>query len=358
MELVTVRGVDGRYWSTSEKDSAAAKLLELVRVDDGLVALRAPGTDALLSDAKYRLEGDRLLHAADGTAAGSVEEQSALLEAMRRQQNCCGTGAHEHEANDDDTPRPEWNDEQHRSVLNVAVNKLASLAGKEKIGPAAKRVHELCTSGNGFRQAIFDGLYRADYADEYTGTFLGARAYYLHFYDPDTNGHYMPNVPGLTKGDGKTSFAGRFGDAISFIPEKNPKEAGFQLGLALHYLTDLSQPMHAANFPNLWVGTVPDPWEWRHSNFETYADDKKIPEQWWDGEYDPAAWGKTPEEVIVAVARKGKRLWTKGLKAHVDARRPDGKFGAEVDPSIVEAVRLGYEATIMALIYFGQQARR
>ena len=98
-------------------------------------------------------------------------------------------------------------------------------------------------------------------------------------------------------------------------------------GLALHYLTDLSQPMHAANFPNLWVDTAPNPLEWRHSNFETDADDKKIAEAWWDGDYDPSKWGSSPEEVIVKVARKGKWIWTKELKAHVDRKGANGKFG-------------------------------
>jgi hypothetical protein len=116
--------------------------------------------------------------------------------------------------------------------------------------------------------------------------------------------------------------------------------------------------MHAANFPNLWVGMIPSPLEWRHSNFENYADNKKIPQASWDGEYDPSKWGKNPEEVIVSVARKAKNVWATELKPQVDRKSPHEKFGPEVDPVIARAVRLGYEVTVMALIYFGQQARR
>lgn len=363
MELVTIRGLDGRYWSfdgngaivTGGDAAAANKLFELVPLDgSGLVALRPPGVDTYVSESfcvDVDSAGRRSLLGAE------VESQSALFEAMQKQKNCCGTDGHEHPEEAVD-PNLEWNDEQHRSVLTTSINHLVQLYNADPIGPAARRVHELCTNGGPFRQALYDGLWKADYEDDYTGLFAGVRAYYLHFYDPDTNGHFMPNVPFLKKGNARTCFVDRFNDATRITPERNPKEAGFQLGLALHYLTDLSQPMHAANFPNLWAQTLPNPNEWRHSNFETYADNRKIEEAWWEGDYDPKKWGSSPEEVIVAVARKGKRIWTKQLKAHVEPMGGNEKFGSAVDPVIVEAVRLGYEATIMALVYFGQQARR
>lgn len=403
MELVTIRGISGRHWSFGESSivadagaAAATKLFEVVRLSEGnRIALRPPGVNAFLSArgderalvagaesagsgetfvVERDAEGREWLRTTDGTTVGVdahgrvvaggaaepvvFELQTAMVEAMEKQQNCCGTHDHHEEPEQPPDITLEWNDQQHRSVLTTAITHLTQLFNSDRLGAAAKRVYSLATMQEAFTKGIYEGIWKADYADEYTGLFAGKRAYYLHFYDPDTGGHFMPRVPFLAKGNARTCFVEHFTRGAQMIPERSPYDAGFALGLALHYLTDLSQPMHSANFPNLWVDTLPNPLEWRHSNFEEYADNKKIQEAWWEGEYDPSKWGRDPDEVIVKVARGGKRIWDKELKAHVVDKSSGHKFDSAVDPAIVSAVRFGYEATIMALVYFGLIARR
>ncbi|MFL6258687.1 MAG: hypothetical protein ACJ76Y_03145 [Thermoanaerobaculia bacterium] len=100
-----------------------------------------------------------------------------------------------------------------------------------------------------------------------------------HFYDPDTEWNLLSVVPPLyikeKDPSAKTEALRFFNLSLAHRYDPNrpvdntypvPKDndpAGYYLGLALHYLTDLGQPMHAANYGNL----VPDG-TWRHHNFE------------------------------------------------------------------------------------------
>lgn len=134
------------------------------------------------------------------------------------------------------------------------------------------------------RDEILGGLHDADYKDAYSGNF-----YEKHFYNPRTGknyrGHTEPtafnqviefgrkaasHLSGVTAQGGQTATA-------------DYKAAGYDLGLALHFLTDLSQPMHAGNFTEfddyvhiIWP-RAPERFGWslldkRHSGYEAIGE--------------------------------------------------------------------------------------
>jgi len=95
------------------------------------------------------------------------------------------------------------------------------------------------------------------------------------------------------------------------------KQAGYHLGLALHYVTDLSQPMHAANFINWPLPPSPD---WRHSGFEKVAEAKignyiLSPSEVIADQINPDALGcKDMRDVVIALAGKQKSVYDTKLK--------------------------------------------
>ena len=149
------------------------------------------------------------------------------------------------------------------SVFNEAqsthlwiVNRAAQLTGNSVI-------MDLVQPGMGqnneypFHNNLCQGLYDADFLANYNGPFIwGQASYASHFYDPDTGQNWlqassmevyqaseMSTWTALTQGE---SFFWQSVDAY-----KNSGDlaaAGYNLGLCLHYFTDMMQPMHAANF--------------------------------------------------------------------------------------------------------------
>ena len=86
------------------------------------------------------------------------------------------------------------------------------------------------------------GLFDADHLNPY----YDCASFTSHFYDPNTGLNYCGDIS-------PTAFT----ECVRFYEEavrlwtslpSRPNESLYNLGLALHYLTDLTQPMHAANF--------------------------------------------------------------------------------------------------------------
>lgn len=128
-----------------------------------------------------------------------------------------------------------------------------------------------------FHDALAQGLWDADEADPYrnsdispaeaalilakvagipelnvdfgsAGSGLSITATYKsHFYDPDTGLNWLNE-------DDPTAYTQApyfFRMAVDQYKAGNLRAAGYNLGLSLHYLTDMTQPMHASNFTNL-----------------------------------------------------------------------------------------------------------
>ncbi|APR80829.1 fibronectin type III domain protein [Minicystis rosea] len=121
--------------------------------------------------------------------------------------------------------------------------------------------------GSKMRQGIYD----ADYLPAYnngvptdTNTcWMGFNAYVSngwvnHFYDPDSQRNYAGNLSPTARTEANDHWARS--------KNGNPASYCYELGLALHYMTDATQPMHAANFTNASSDAL-----LLHENFEQFA---------------------------------------------------------------------------------------
>lgn len=127
-----------------------------------------------------------------------------------------------------------------------------------------------------------------------------------HFYDPDTGKNY--------KGDAsRTAFTeskAHIGFAFENHLESHTRTACYELGLALHYFTDITQPMHTVNFTALSRPAK------LHSNIEGYSMEIQT-------RYPLADWSGPPsgtvEDFIVQTAKGSKPLFSEGVTAIVNA---------------------------------------
>ena len=117
----------------------------------------------------------------------------------------------------------------------------------------------------GIRQGIFD-------ADNGSSEYQGI-VYSAHFYHPEkkVGGYWDPSNDPINFGKNNALYYGTyyFDRAVS---ASDPYASGFNLGLAIHYLQDLAQPMHCGLFPNNPVDlTGSGPLGYRHENYELWV---------------------------------------------------------------------------------------
>lgn len=425
MELLTVKQVEGQHWSVQENSagqtaaesaSPAASLLAVTDAGGGSVALRsvtngmylsARGHDRALwamsptagNEETFRIErdddGSARLRANDGTyvvvgeggvvragnadpAAGTrfvIEDQEALLAAMRSQTDCCGRG-HEHEVAPRAASRKrdglsvQWNDIQHQRAIRYSVDVMRPFVNDLGIGPYVEQF--LAWWGDQtFRSELQRGLREADEKPEFTGTLTvaGINIYYMHFWDPRTNDNFM-GWPSKYPENARNQFARRFEECISpaRLWKNDParmKATAYMFGVALHYLSDITQPMHASNFPNLWTSTIPDPTDWRHASFENAADGVDIPVS-----ADPRESGardlvfRSTDDLFVWTGNNSNAVWISTLKKMTDDLY-DGPFRPYKDfktEDIVDVVRRtlrpGYRSVAAAMIAFMQRCAK
>ena len=114
-----------------------------------------------------------------------------------------------------------------------------------------------------FRTNMCQGLYDADFLSLYNNpNFLGISTWVSHFYDNSTGLNYKGN-PAPTALTNGVRF---FNVSVQAMINGDMSTAGYNLGLALHYFTDLTQPMHAGNYTYL----TSFPWGY-HTDFEEYT---------------------------------------------------------------------------------------
>jgi hypothetical protein len=152
--------------------------------------------------------------------------------------------------------RKRWNDSRHAKMIEVAVELVKT--GSPELDAAWMRSY---WDNFTFKSSLLAGLHDADYKYPYD-----AFIYSSHFYDPDSGENYQ----GFRDKTAKTEALRYFKEslAIRFRDPNAISDMAYNLGLALHYLTDISQPMHAANHSNMRHG--PD--DWNHSGLEEYAE--------------------------------------------------------------------------------------
>lgn len=196
-------------------------------------------------------------------------------------QNCC------------ELSHTEWNSTIHKSLVSTAVEGLKSIKDPA-IEPHAKA---FLTRWSQMQANLEDGLDKADLWPKYTDVF-----YSTHFYDPDARKTWGVNPGKNALSEGSK----RYFEAAKKLEDGAPVgDFGFDLGVALHYLTDLAQPMHAANFiekPGV---------DARHSAFEKAADEYNLATPTYSN-MDLGQW-RSPGQVIREMAIQSKRLFTSTL---------------------------------------------
>jgi phospholipase C len=138
----------------------------------------------------------------------------------------------------------------------------------ENEGAVGQQIHRVIKPedaflNDDFRDALCQGLWDADKKAPYNSPVLEViPTWKSHFYDPDTGTNWMGQTAPTALSEGVRFYwvsqrAYRRGDWV---------KAGYAFGLALHYLTDLTQPMHAANFT--WLDSQGLGF---HTDFERYV---------------------------------------------------------------------------------------
>jgi phospholipase C len=147
-----------------------------------------------------------------------------------------------------------------------------------------------------FKAAYNGGRWDVEVGGSSASLILAGATWEAHFYDPDTGKNYK----------GNTSPVG-YGEALNHLGQARTKLAAgdrfngcYELGLSLHFMTDITQPMHASNY------TAKD-WPFKlHSNVESYAVGQQS--RWaihsWAG---PTAGDASAQ--LLASAHTSKSLW-------------------------------------------------
>jgi hypothetical protein len=158
---------------------------------------------------------------------------------------------------------------------------------------ADRNALKLCLADNEFVNGVMRGIYDADNSgngDPATSGFY----FSAHFWNPRSGrGGWWDKTDKNTDHNAYVYGTRYFGESLQ---DEDPKSSGHKLGLAIHYLQDLTQPMHCGLYPNapgplelftiLYLMAPPDgspflfgtspsgepvPENWRHENYEQWV---------------------------------------------------------------------------------------
>jgi hypothetical protein len=139
----------------------------------------------------------------------------------------------------------------HLWIVNRAVDQL----GRQGTS-AANRAYWLLNGSTcraRWQQGLFDADYKAPYHGGWSDIRVGATALEIavsgadwasHFYDPSTGVNYEGDATPTAR----TEALAHAAVARTRLAANDLTRGCYELGLALHYFTDITQPMHAANF--------------------------------------------------------------------------------------------------------------
>ncbi len=182
------------------------------------------------------------------------------------------------------------------------VNRAAELLKNE--GEIGSQVYGLVKPGAGeIGDAFHDNLCRGLYDPDRKAPFIDSLlpfgwcpTWKSHFYDPDTQTNWL----GQTGATAVTRAATCYHLAREAHQGHDRALSGYLLGLALHFMGDLTQPMHAANFT--WFSSRPCGY---HTAFEEYAR-SMLSQIEPPASFQPLALGVMPHGYLKAVARRTK----------------------------------------------------
>jgi phospholipase C len=200
----------------------------------------------------------------------------------------------------------------HLWIVNRAVDILARHADLPGAGPMLERMRrDDCAAG--WHQGLLDADFLAAYNGGYYDIPVGANPVQIglagstwasHFYDPDTGTNYRGESD-------KTALNAALDHAARARElQGDVRSSCYELGLSLHFFTDVTQPMHAANF------TATARPRALHSNLEGYA-------MTIQARYPAPDWSAQPAgdlgPFIVQTARDSKASWPGFYQRVVDA---------------------------------------
>jgi len=229
------------------------------------------------------------------------------------------------------TRQADWDaesvDDETQSTHLWIVDRARDLLAARSDGPAVDVVALLDAADcqPSWHQGLADADFKAAYNGGWFDTSVGASTAELilagatwasHFYDPDTGKNYK----GQTSPTAYDQALAHLGNARAQLGS-NRASACYELGLSLHYFTDITQPMHASNY------TAKD-WPLElHSDYESYAmaQQTRFVVTSWSG---PTAGDASAQ--LLAAAHASKPRWPT-LKAAITAAysaRGCGKFSS------------------------------
>jgi hypothetical protein len=153
----------------------------------------------------------------------------------------------------------------HLWIVNRAASLLiANFQGsnidfKKLLNPGAPK-----SPDNSFRNNMCQGLYDCDFLSPYNGpTFFSQETYASHFYSVQTGLNWWNsdrNWTAVAQGEE------HFWKSLEAYETGDVAGSGYHFGLALHYFTDLTQPMHSSNFTYLSSSEMG-----YHTGFESFV---------------------------------------------------------------------------------------
>jgi len=241
----------------SDAEAGSEPAFDIVEAE-GMPRLRLAGTDRLLSVRLDRSAGADAPLFIDFRGLAN-DPQASLLGC------CCGRRS-------SSTAGVLWDDHTHNSILETAVEKiLGPLQGQAQL---VKLLYQVWQNTREFpwelvvRLAMREADYSLPWAREQR---LGFFFYNDHFFDPGTGRNYEGEESSAV-----TVGAATFGESVRAWKDRQYLVAAKRLGISLHFLSDLTQPMHAANFTNLSKPYL------AHAGFEKYAEDKVLRGRFFD----------------------------------------------------------------------------
>lgn len=282
----------------SEAGAGSEQEFDLVEAE-GMPGLRLAGTDRLLS---VRPDKD-----ADTEAALLVDFQGLL--------GCCCGKRSARFAGDGAL----WNDHTHDLIVETATERI--LGPLQEHALLVKLLYQLWHRefpGFNWKHTVYHAMRTTDYILPWARTEeFGFLFYNDHFFDPATGKNYRgEDSSAVTVG----TFT--FRESVRSWKEGQHHQAAVFLGRSLHFLTDLTQPMHAANFTNLSGPIL------AHAGLEKYAEEKVLRHGFF-ANYpsgtirDLHLTHDNVTDFLLDVARSSKRVFISTLEKFLEDRRRD-----------------------------------
>jgi hypothetical protein len=252
-----------------------------------------------------------------------------------------------------------WRGNTHLYVVLGGIALLQSV--NDPVAQAAVKAMTTGTCKTKWQQGLWDADDpNGDLVDNPTGKTAGG----THFYNAskrdwtgkttNTVTYLVAGVEANWKGNARQAAAKRIAEAGNTIATATPTDAQcYALGLALHYMTDMTQPMHATAFSALEIPTM------LHAAMEEYVpmiQGRYPPQGTWDLRWK----GKKPDDVFYEVSYKsgtqliGPLMKPFDYKGTICSMNPEtgalytGMCFAgvpEVDAAIGVVLREGYQST-------------